>query len=63
MGGAIAPSLTDLARRAHQTHRVGTKEWDLQVEQKNGRKGKNERSELDKRSTHISGLDDVRSAG
>ena len=40
MGGAIAPSLTDLARRAHQTHRVGTKEWDLQVEQKNGRKGK-----------------------
>jgi len=63
MGGAIAPSLTDLARRARQTHRVGTKEWDLRVEQKNGRKGKNERSELDKRSTHISGLDDVRSAG
>jgi len=36
LGGAIEPSLTDLARRAPQTHRVGTKEWALQVEQKNG---------------------------
>jgi hypothetical protein len=63
MGDAIAPSLTDLARRAHKMRRVGTKEWDLQVEQKNERKGKNERGELDKGSTHISGLDDVRSAG
>ena len=35
LGGAIAPSLTDLARRAPQTPRVGTKEWALQVEQKN----------------------------
>ena len=40
MGDAIAPSLTDLARRAHKMRRVGTKEWDLQVEQKNERKGK-----------------------
>jgi hypothetical protein len=35
LGGAIAPSLTDLARRAPEDARVGTKEWALQVEQKN----------------------------
>ena len=33
LGGAIAPSLTDLARRAPQTPKVGTKERALQVEQ------------------------------
>jgi hypothetical protein len=37
LGGAVAPSLTDLARRASTDTRVGTKEWALQVEQKNGR--------------------------
>jgi hypothetical protein len=37
LGGAFAPSLTDLARRAPADARVvGTKEWLLQVEQKNG---------------------------
>jgi hypothetical protein len=34
-GGAIAPSLTDLARRASADARLGTKEWALQVKQKN----------------------------
>ena len=34
MGGADAPSLTDLARRAAEVGRVGTKGWGVQIEQK-----------------------------
>ena len=50
MGGADAPSLTDLARRAAEVGRVGTKGWGVQIEQKDGTKTKKISAPLDERA-------------